>query len=576
MGDQTRIPADHRAAEETWRVRIRSVDGGILGAGILLGTDAVLTCAHVVAPADRRVLVDLAGGGTPVGARVREDGWVPELDDHCGDVALLRLERPQRADGAARLYRLPPSGNRRVRMYGYPHGLDDGMYVQARLAGTAGPRWEWVQMDPERPGELVQRGFSGAAVTDQLSGHVIGMVVGFFHDGSSLGASFMIPTETILRHLPQVRRWVDGEEAVDVSLASRPGARPPDPDFAARIAGWLGGREDASAVRITVVEPTDATRSTALRRAIGLAVREPPPGSTARAVPPAAATRGTGAAAGTEPGLPPSTVPPVGSLDLAIDVAGRTVGEVATRVADRMVGRLDASSPTDRIRVSAVPLTILVDGVDDAVDPMALLGLLGLLVAQGCRLLLVFHRSTSPSLRHAEAELVVRPALARIADLLERVAAVEEEVRRRRAYVARRVADVPPAPDTAFGLRIGLTTLRQADPLRDHRRLVEDLPRYERAALAARARAEETGRRLEELLGRRDELRGRLGAYQAMLADHGRAECLEAATAYRDAHHLLYDGRCDLAAADAAVAAFVRAVEHCVRRCPDPGTGATR
>src|SRR5688572_31447613 len=104
MGEENRVLANSRTSHESWRVRIRHGDGEILGAGVLLGRDTVLTCAHVV-PADRAVLVDFVGmpGAAPVPARADRRAWIPESGgqgDPSGDVALLRLERPRQGDSA--------------------------------------------------------------------------------------------------------------------------------------------------------------------------------------------------------------------------------------------------------------------------------------------------------------------------------------------------------------------------------------------------------------------------------------------------------------------------------------------
>jgi hypothetical protein len=62
------------------------------------------------------------------------------------------------------------------------------------------------------------------------------------------------------------------------------------------------------------------------------------------------------------------------------------------------------------------------------------------------------------------------------------------------------------------------------------------------------------------LLGRRDELRGLLGAYQAKAAALGSAEDVALSAAYRRAQGLLWTAPCDLAAADQAVRAYQDAV----------------
>lgn len=106
-----------------WRARIRDGGDRVLGAGILLGTQHVLTCAHLLlegadgAPMKDRT-ADFVGlpGTPPVQVRIAEGSWVPPLDGGRGDVALLELERPQPDGAGAELHRMPQTwGARRTR-----------------------------------------------------------------------------------------------------------------------------------------------------------------------------------------------------------------------------------------------------------------------------------------------------------------------------------------------------------------------------------------------------------------------------------------------------------------------------
>ncbi len=409
------ITADETSSGGTWRVRIRSSAGDVLGAGILLGSETVLTCAHVI-PDDglpvpaTEVLVDLVEvpDAEPVPARVADGCWVPQRSDGCGDVALLRLGRPQPAEHAAPLYRLPPVLGRPVWMGGFPEGLDNGHYLRARTAGRVGPRAEWVGLDPASRRDVVRKGFSGAGVEDEATRHVIGMVVSRYDDppgipsAERLSVSYMIPVETILRHLPVVHRWVRGDPGVDRPLVSRLTAGVQDVGFAQRLAVWLRrepltGRAGVVDVETVVIESGDRVRYEALSRAITLADRELSGGGPDEALSAA----------------PHGTVPPLGSVDLAIDVTRRTDTEVALRVADRMDLRSPGdTSPLSRVRANAVPLTIVAVGVDRARDPEALVRFMKLLADRGSRLMLVFRDPHSPALRLAER--LFRPEAARI------------------------------------------------------------------------------------------------------------------------------------------------------------------
>jgi len=62
------------------------------------------------------------------------------------------------------------------------------------------------------------------------------------------------------------------------------------------------------------------------------------------------------------------------------------------------------------------------------------------------------------------------------------------------------------------------------------------------------------------MLGRRDELRGLVGAYKAKAARLGMAEDADLAVRYDQVHDLLWTAPCDLAAAEAAVDEYQQAI----------------
>lgn len=123
---------------------------------------------------------------------------------------------------------------------------------------------------------------------------------------------------------------------------------------------------------------------------------------------------------------------------------------------------------------------------------------------------------------------------------------------------AQRVAGLPPLPpDIAEPPLAGLTAL--ADRGR-WTRLQTELDRCESDLAAAAARTQDVRNSVTALLERRDELRGLLGAYKAKAARLGAAEDAGLAARYDQAHDLLWTAPCDLAAAEAAVAGYQRAI----------------
>ncbi|WP_165956114.1 S1 family peptidase [Streptomyces hainanensis] len=523
---------------------------------MLLSTDTVLTCAHVVGAADRPVLVDLVGapGSESVPARVDTAGWVPESGDQLsglgGDLALLRLDRPQPPGRATMLRRLSPTWDRPVRMYGFPEGLDQGIYLRGRLAGGIGGDGR-VQIFPEEAAEVVRPGFSGAGVTDQQTGQVIGIVVNAYL-GQGLRLSFMIPTETVIRHLPGVRQRTEGDSVVDRELVSTSTEPAEEPAFAAWLAGWLRGGDDAPAVDAALVEPADRARNLTLRRALTQADRE--------------LSTTTGRAPVT-PGGNPDTVPPVGSLDLAIDVGRQTPTELAERICRRMGVEGAPDRPAvERLATVALPLTIVVHGVDRAPEPARLDELLGLLGEQGSRLLLVFHTAPAETRDTAVAALRLRHRIGRLSRGLDTTAELKRRFRDRRRQVSTTDLDrATGALTTISFLRRSLSRLRREASAADRtaarlHAAHDELDDYERLPRSAASRLEAALTRLDALVVRRNELRGRLGAAQARARAANGEEDLQLARLYAAAHDLLWRAPCDVAAAETAVLRYLAAV----------------
>jgi hypothetical protein len=124
--------------------------------------------------------------------------------------------------------------------------------------------------------------------------------------------------------------------------------------------------------------------------------------------------------------------------------------------------------------------------------------------------------------------------------------------------IAAEALPAPPAGPTDLTDRLaGLDTL-----LADARwtRLASELDGIERELAAATAGCRDTERAAVAALGRRDELRGLLGAYQAKAARLGAAEDPGLAARYDRARGLLWTAPCDLAAAADAVTGYQRAV----------------
>jgi hypothetical protein len=109
-------------------------------------------------------------------------------------------------------------------------------------------------------------------------------------------------------------------------------------------------------------------------------------------------------------------------------------------------------------------------------------------------------------------------------------------------------------------LRVRVTALNDLVAAGRWTRLAAELPTAERDAAAAVRACREAGEAAAALLGRRDELRGMLDAYQAKAGRLGAAEDAGLAALYERARGLLWTAPCDLGVAGAAVTGYQQAV----------------
>ncbi|MET8045726.1 serine protease [Micromonospora sp. NPDC005215] len=543
---------------EPWPVRVRAQHGEVLGAGMALDDRHVLTCAHVVGAAGETdlpsagaeptwtVLVDLVGqpGSRTVPARVVPGCWWPPTSDGRDDIALLELAEPAPRGPFAPLRRMRGTWDRRVIMYGFPETLEHGVYVEARLTGRSGAGRERVQMLSATTGPQVSPGFSGSAVVDAQTGHVVGMVVSTYRDGgrnqdvaggldAGSGLSWMIPVETILGRLPRLRAQVPGESAVDPSFRSAEDT-PANQRVLRQLAGFFG-RLSSDNVLVIVIDHSDSDVAAAVRQAAVLSSRE------------------------LRPSIDPETIPdapPIGSIDLAVDATDRSTKDVSRRIAD-WAGEASAASaaPGHDRAADTTPRSIIINNIDEAAEPETLLSevvlpLVGEAPTRDLRMLLTFRGESIP----------LRTTL--LASRVASLQATEESTRRAYRRAAAVVADVPRLQPRATELRIQLTKLRAAAATTDGDTLAALLASTERATDRALGDAESVRR---EIVAREDlwsELHGRLGAYRAMAVQHRLAEDPTLGTSYRRAYDLLLTAPCDLVTAEAAVRQYTEAVSH--------------
>jgi WD40 repeat protein len=201
-------------ALETGIARVHGVDGQVVGGGFLIGSETVLTCAHVVAralgrpdderpPAGAEVRLDfpLAAPGQMLAARVVI--WEGPRPDNTGDIAGLVLAgRPPTEARATRLLTAEDLWSHRFRVFGFPPGHDQGVWVSGRLRGRQAAGWLQME-DDNTSGYRVGPGFSGAAVWDDELDGVVGMAVAA-EARLEVRAAYLIPADLLVRAWPGI------------------------------------------------------------------------------------------------------------------------------------------------------------------------------------------------------------------------------------------------------------------------------------------------------------------------------------------------------------------------------------
>ncbi|MFC4536199.1 hypothetical protein [Sphaerisporangium dianthi] len=248
----------------------------------------------------------------------------------------------------------------------------------------------------------------------------------------------------------------------------------------------------------------------------------------------------------------------VAELIGAVDTAWNTLlpvideADASRRAARELADSLSAADPElDRLDAQATRLRERV-----TTDPLGSTGLLGELDALG--------RAAQARRNELAQAIRVREEYAgragRLGERVEAVAEAEREARRVRDLVLVKIqsASPPEMPDQAPTLRDRLAALDTADGR--WLELVERLTALERGVEEALAHATRVTESMAGLIGRRDELRGRLSAYQAKAVRLGYAEDVALAGLYGAARDLLWTAPCDLRRATVAVAEYQRAI----------------
>lgn len=188
--------------------RIYNQNHAVVGAGFLVSSQYLLTCAHVAARG-----LGISGDTEPDSEAIVELDF-PLLANHpqmqakvvfwrgvrqensnslLEDVAGLQLEGEQPA--AAKpvpLIKMEDFWQHSFQIFGFPKGHDDGVWATGELVAPTSRGW--IQMENIRvTGYSVEPGFSGSPVWDRTAEGVVGMAVAAEKKREDVRAAFAIP-----------------------------------------------------------------------------------------------------------------------------------------------------------------------------------------------------------------------------------------------------------------------------------------------------------------------------------------------------------------------------------------------
>ncbi|MEU7582284.1 trypsin-like peptidase domain-containing protein [Streptomyces sp. NPDC041068] len=570
----------------SWRVRLRrwaaSGSGDVLGAGVLFGTDHVLTCAHVIRdPATGRrpdrvqVEFPLLQGLTRTPRRtatVAAGHWVPPFGKAQGDLAVLVLDEPAPVPSAVALHRTLDYRGAPVLIDGFPEYQSGGQWLTGACMGPGGEGDERVQIDltgagadaHAGPGQRLRGGFSGAGVREEGTDRLLGILAQADERGER---GYMIPAATVAKYFRRfAERHVTGPHAIPGHrVVSADAARTARPHGLQRtVTRWLNGDAEAWDTEVLFLSEDDERTRQALYVVLNMADREQSPQLAVQPVELADQGDSLLSRAG--------IAPRVGSIGLVLDLEDAALDDPAQPELREALAVLRHELRHAARRHTAPPRrpAVAVLYADrSATEPAAAARILGELAASGARLLIVVRDSTH-GFSYAVAERLL-PAdraaqwLQRLGNRVDALAEAERRARRLFHRVEPHVVDPPVA--TGYAARAALWTVQLSNELRplsgrSGPRFLEKLSYAEQAVETYLLRAERAESELRGVLDAHLRLRGLLRDHLAHLARRGLDEHPDAVGPYREAQRLLMAGPCPLADAERAVEAFARAVRR--------------
>lgn len=214
-------------------VRIRKENESIVGVGVFLGENQVVTCAHVV----KDVLNINTKQIEPPRGNVKLDfpflppqkiltafviGWSPtRIDSKEGlDIALLEINEYPHKD--ARPISVLQSDDIEIlkgiefRVLGFPKGHDEGVWSSGKVMDEIADGFIQLE-DTKVPGKHIEAGYSGGAVWSEQSKNVIGIVV-LADKLTETKVAFMIPIKKIIGLYQRLLKKPDESEFIEIPI----------------------------------------------------------------------------------------------------------------------------------------------------------------------------------------------------------------------------------------------------------------------------------------------------------------------------------------------------------------------
>ncbi|WP_298911549.1 trypsin-like peptidase domain-containing protein [uncultured Nostoc sp.] len=197
--------------------RIFHANGAVVGGGFLVSgrtRNYILTCAHVVTSAlslpediveapSNDIYLDfpLIASGQLLKAKVVF--WQPVVNNistsEPEDIAGLQIEgqlpkeaQPIKLISANNVWEHP------FRIFGFPHGHNDGVWAAGVLRDGQGKGWVQLE-DSKVTGYRVEPGFSGAPIWDETLAGAVGMAVATEKQREDIKTAFMIPADALVK-----------------------------------------------------------------------------------------------------------------------------------------------------------------------------------------------------------------------------------------------------------------------------------------------------------------------------------------------------------------------------------------